>query len=130
MLSIKFCIQLLFLSGTVAIPASSTRTTAQESGPSKLPYANTRFANVSQNNDNWQLAITTLDQGYYQSRMSIANGYIGINVAALGPFEVDTPIDDNIINDWPLCQRRQTFAMIAGFFDQISTGSSYISSVP
>ena len=50
--------------------------------------------------------------------MSIANGYIGINVAALGPFfEVDEPVDGDDINGWPLFDRRQTFATIGGFWD-------------
>lgn len=50
--------------------------------------------------------------------MSVANGYIGINVAALGPFfEVDEPVNGDDINGWPLFDRRQTFATIGGFWD-------------
>ena len=50
--------------------------------------------------------------------MSVANGYIGINVAALGPFfEFDTPVDGDNVNGWPLFQRRQTFATVGGFWD-------------
>jgi trehalose/maltose hydrolase-like predicted phosphorylase len=50
--------------------------------------------------------------------MSVANGYIGINVAALGPFfEVDAPVNGDNINGWPLFDRRQTFATIGGFWD-------------
>ena len=85
-----------------------------------------------------------LDQGHYQSRMGIANGYLGLNVAALGPFfEVDTPVDGDEINGWPLFGRRQTFATISGFFDEQPTtngtnfewlnqygGESVISGVP
>ena len=80
---------------------------------------NTRFPNVTWDNAAWEVRTTNLDQGHYQSRMSIANGYLGINVAAAGPFfEVDTPVAGDNINGWPLFGRRQTFATIAGFFDQ------------
>ncbi|KUI54260.1 Acid trehalase [Cytospora mali] len=79
---------------------------------------NTRFDGVTWDNDNWILKTTTLDQGHYQSRMSLANGYLGINLAAVGPFfEVDTPVDGDIISGWPLFSRRQTFATISGFWD-------------
>lgn len=47
---------------------------------------NTRFDGVTWDNDNWILKTTTFDQGHYQSRMSLANGYLGINLAAVGPF--------------------------------------------
>lgn len=78
----------------------------------------TRFANVTWDNENWRLTTTDLDQGHYQSRITVANGYHGINVAALGPFfEVDTPVNGDNINGWPLHQRRQTFATVGGFFD-------------
>ena len=78
----------------------------------------TRFKNVTWNQAKWQLSTTVLDQGHYQSRMAIANGYAGINVAALGPFfELDTPVNGDNINGWPLFQPRQTFATIGGFFD-------------
>ena len=82
----------------------------------------TRFDGVTWDNDNWRLTTTQLDQGHYQSRMSVANGYIGINVAALGPFfEVDSPVDGDMINGWPLFQRRQTFATVGGFWDSQPT---------
>jgi trehalose/maltose hydrolase-like predicted phosphorylase len=78
---------------------------------------NTVFQNVTWDDDNWRITTTALDQGHYQSRMSLANGYIGINVAAAGPFfEVDTPVNGDIINGWPLWDRRQTFATVAGFY--------------
>ncbi|EAW12238.1 alpha,alpha-trehalase treA [Aspergillus clavatus NRRL 1] len=78
----------------------------------------TRFPGVTWDNDNWVLATTTLDQGHYQSRGSVANGYLGINVASVGPFfELDTPVSGDVINGWPLFSRRQSFATIAGFFD-------------
>ena len=61
--------------------------------------------------------------------MSVANGYIGINVAALGPFfEVESPVNGDGVNDWPLFQRRQTFATVGGFFS--SSSGSHISGVP
>lgn len=104
----------------------------------------TRFAGVTWDNDNWILRTTTLDQGHYQSRMSLANGYLGINLAAAGPFfEVDTPVNGDAISGWPLFSRRQTFATISGFWDTQPTtngtnfawlnqygGESVISGVP
>ena len=104
----------------------------------------TRFANVTWDNAAWQIRTTNLDQGHYQSRLSIANGYLGINVAAVGPFfEVDVPVAGDNINGWPLFSERQTFATIAGFFDEQPTtngtnfewlnqygGESVISGVP
>jgi len=88
-----------------------------DSSPTSSIYE-TRFPTVTWNGATWQLSTTTLDKGHYQSRMSVANGYIGINVAALGPFfEVDTPVNGDNINGWPLLDRRQTFATIGGFWD-------------
>lgn len=78
----------------------------------------TRFEGVTWDNTNWRLTTSKLDQGHYQSRGSIANGYLGINVAAVGPFfELDVPVNGDVINGWPLFSRRQTFATISGFFD-------------
>ncbi|OAX84301.1 hypothetical protein ACJ72_01323 [Emergomyces africanus] len=78
----------------------------------------TKFPGVTWDQDNWRLTTTTLDQGHYQSRGSIANGYMGINVAAAGPFfELDLPVAGDVINGWPLYSRRQTFATISGFYD-------------
>ena len=82
----------------------------------------TRFDGVTWDHANWRLTTTELDQGHYQSRMSVANGYIGINVAALGPFfEVDEPVNGDMVNGWPLFQRRQTFATVGGFWDSQPT---------
>jgi len=79
----------------------------------------TRFENLTWDNAAWKVRTTNLDQGHYQSRQSIANGYLGINVAAVGPFfEIDTPVDGDNINGWPLFSTRQSFATIAGFFDE------------
>lgn len=104
----------------------------------------TRFEGVTWDHENWVLTTTTLDQGHYQSRISLANGYLGINVAAVGPFfEVDTPVDGDMISGWPLFSRRQTFATVSGFWDYQPTtngtnfewlnqygGESVISGVP
>ncbi|KAJ9249779.1 CAZyme family GH65 [Paecilomyces variotii] len=86
----------------------------------------TRFPGVSWDQENWRLESTTLDQGHFQSRGSVANGYIGINVASAGPFfELDVPVDGDVISGWPLFSRRQTFATISGFFDlQAETNGS------
>lgn len=113
--------------------------------PSALAHTyDTRFDGVTWDNDNWILTTTTLDQGHYQSRMSLANGYLGINLAAAGPFfEVDTPVNGDMISGWPLFSRRQTFATVSGFWDAQPTtngsnfpwlyqygGESVISGVP
>ncbi|GAM42190.1 acid trehalase [Talaromyces pinophilus] len=78
----------------------------------------TQFSGVTWDQRNWRLQSTVLDQGHYESRGSIANGYIGLNVAGAGPFfELDTAVDGDVINGWPLFSRRQTFAGLAGFYD-------------
>ncbi|OCK75581.1 carbohydrate-binding module family 32 protein [Lepidopterella palustris CBS 459.81] len=77
-----------------------------------------RYPNVTWDDDNWRITTTNLDQGHYESRVSLANGYLGINVAAAGPFfEVDEFVHGDNINGWPIFNRRQTFATIAGFYD-------------
>ena len=48
----------------------------QTSNASPASY-NTRFPSVTWDNDQWRLTTTALDQGHYQSRQSVANGYIG-----------------------------------------------------
>ncbi|KAI0480049.1 putative acid trehalase [Xylariaceae sp. FL0804] len=79
----------------------------------------TRFDGTTWDDRNWRLTTTNLDQGHYQSRMTLANGYLGIAVAVAGPFfEVDTPVNGDMINGWPLFDRRQTFATVAGFYDE------------
>lgn len=113
-------------------------------GPVWGAIYDTRFEGTTWNDENWVVTTTNLDQGHYQSRMQLANGYLGINLAALGPFfEVDTPVAGDNINGWPLFDRRQTFATIAGFYDSQATtnmsnfywlwqygGESVISGVP
>lgn len=82
----------------------------------------TRFRRVTWDHSAWQVQTTNLDQGHYQSRMAIANGYLGITVAAVGPFfEVDIPVNGDNINGWPLFSQRQTFATISGFFNSQAT---------
>ncbi|PYH44613.1 alpha,alpha-trehalase treA [Aspergillus saccharolyticus JOP 1030-1] len=79
----------------------------------------TRFAGVTWDDDNWSLTTTTVDQGHFQSRGSIANGYIGINVANVGPFfEMDSEENGDVISGWPLYSRRQSFATVSGFWDR------------
>ncbi|RAR05077.1 carbohydrate-binding module family 32 protein [Stemphylium lycopersici] len=76
------------------------------------------FSGVTWDNDNWVISTHALDQGHYQSRLTLANGYFGINVAAAGPFfEVDKPVDGDVISGWPLFSRRQAFSTIAGFWN-------------
>lgn len=85
----------------------------------------TRFDGVTWDQRNWRLQSRVLDQGHYEARGSVANGYIGINVASAGPFfELDTPVDGDLINGWPLFSRRQTFAGLAGFYDLQPTTNS------
>lgn len=76
--------------------------------------------------------------------MSLANGYLGINLASVGPFfEVEEPVDGDVIGGWPLFDKRQTFSTISGFWDSQPTtngtnfewlyqygGESVISGVP
>ncbi|KAJ5219710.1 hypothetical protein N7468_008914 [Penicillium chermesinum] len=86
----------------------------------------TDFEGVTWDDENWILSTTKLDQGKFQTRGSMANGYIGISVASVGPFfEVDTPQDgDDAISGWPLFSRRQSFATISGFYDAQETTNS------
>ncbi|KAL8790430.1 MAG: hypothetical protein Q9213_000582 [Squamulea squamosa] len=82
----------------------------------------TRFENVTWDNAAWIVRTTALDPGHYQSRQSIANGYIGISVSNLGPFfEQDEQVNGDNINGWPLFQERISFATVGGFYDQQPT---------
>lgn len=56
--------------------SASTVLPRQASAASPSVY-NTRFPSVTWDNDLWRVTTTALDQGHYQSRQSIANGYIG-----------------------------------------------------
>jgi trehalose/maltose hydrolase-like predicted phosphorylase len=87
-----------------------------------------QFANVAWDDDNWVLSTRSLDQGHYQSRVSLANGYFGISLAAAGPFfEVDEQDGGKGVSGWPLFSRRQAFSSIAGFFnnEERTNGSNY-----
>lgn len=87
-----------------------------------------QFENVTWTEDSWTLSTHALNQGHYQSRLSLANGYFGISVAAVGPFfEVDEQVEGNGISGWPLFTRRQTFSTIAGFYNNQprTEGSNY-----
>lgn len=82
----------------------------------------TRFENVTWDDDNWRIHTTYADQGHYQARATLSNGYLGIGLSALGPFfEVDEPVNGDNIGGWPLFSRRQTFASVAGFWDEQPT---------
>ncbi|KAI9815415.1 MAG: hypothetical protein M1832_005485 [Thelocarpon impressellum] len=100
-------------------------------------------------NEKWILSTNELVQAQYASRLHLANGYLGISLAAAGPFfEADenltTPDGGELpINGWPLDNPRQTFCGIAGFWNvQANTtrtnfpwllqygGESVISGVP
>ena len=123
---------------------ASTFVARRQSSNSSNSVYSTRFPHVTWDNAAWQVKTAQLDQGHYQSRMSIANGYLGINVAAAGPFfEADSPVNGDVINGWPLFGKRQTFTGIAGFWDEQPTtngsnfpwlnqygGESVISGVP
>ncbi|KAE8448089.1 hypothetical protein EG329_009854 [Mollisiaceae sp. DMI_Dod_QoI] len=80
----------------------------------------------------WSLTATKLIPGQYQSRMSLANGYIGASLAAVGPFfEIDVNQADpnglQPLNGWPLSSPRISFSTISGFFDvqPNGTGTNY-----
>ena len=91
---------------------------ASSAPPTSRHIYNTQFPETAWDDDKWTITTTSLDQGHYQSRISLANGYLGINVAAVGPFfETDAQVNGDSINGWPLFDRRQTFATIAGFYD-------------
>jgi trehalose/maltose hydrolase-like predicted phosphorylase len=86
----------------------------------------TDFEGVTWDDDNWLLTTTTLEQGRFQSRGSVANGYLGINVASVGPFfEMDdAEMGGDVISGWPLFSSRQSFATISGFWDSQPTTNS------
>lgn len=122
----------------------STLLTAGLAGLAQAKIYSTRFNGTSWDDENWRITTTVLDQGHYQSRMVLANGYLGINLAAVGPFfDVDEPVNGDNIQGWPLFDRRQSFATISGFWDSQPTtngtnflwlnqygGESVISGVP
>lgn len=108
------------------LSARDTSTNSNSNSNSKKFIYQTQFPGVTWDQQNWRLQSTELKQGHYPSRGSVANGYIGLNVAGAGPFfEVDTPVNGDVINGWPLFSERQTFAGLSGFYDvQATTNES------
>ncbi|MCJ1385335.1 hypothetical protein MMC17_008457 [Xylographa soralifera] len=112
--------------------------------PVRCLLYNTRFPGTTWDSDTRILSTTVFTPGQYQSRQSTANGYIGINLAAVGPFfEYDQLVDGDNINGWPDFYRRQTFATISGLWNEQPTtngtnfpwlealgGESVISGIP
>lgn len=85
----------------------------------------TAFPGVTWDSRNWRLTSKVLDQGHYQARGSIANGYIGINSASTGPFfELDLPVNGDVVSGWPLFSRRQTYAGVSGFWNRQVRGNA------
>ena len=136
-LTIESCIGIMYLLTAVLVSLTALQWT-------QAKVYDTRFKGTTWDDESWTITTTNLDQGIYQSRMSLANGYLGINLAAIGPFfEVERPVDGDVISGWPLFDRRQTFATIGGFYDSQPTtngtnfewlyqygGESVISGVP
>ncbi|KAL8848061.1 MAG: hypothetical protein Q9221_006895 [Calogaya cf. arnoldii] len=132
-----------------ATALTSAESIANQAADTRHRYApsdvyESRFENVTWDNAAWTVRTTALDPGHYQSRQSIANGYVGISVSNLGPFfEQDDQVNGDNINGWPLFQERISFATVGGFFNQQPTtngtnfewlnqygGESVISGVP
>lgn len=90
-------------------------------------------ANLSSWNQNdWTLTAHKYVPGEYQSRISLANGYVGASLAAAGPFfEVDANQTDATgpppTNGWPLFDSRLSFSTISGFYNsqKNTTGTNF-----
>jgi len=132
-----------FLVASLSWLAFSTRAADAAAPPTRDSTFPTRFPGVRWDNQEWTLNNTVLEPGRYQSRISLANGYLGINLAALGPFFESDPPRGRALNGWPVFDHRQAFATIAGFYDSQPTlngtnfawlnqygGESIISGVP
>ena len=79
-------IMLLLLNALIVLWAVAAATPLlKRSNNDTSSIYNTRFENVTWDQSSWTISTTKLDQGRYQSRLSIANGYLGINVAAVCP---------------------------------------------
>lgn len=122
---------LLQLSNAYTSPSERVENSVQRhNGSGSDPHSDnvyqTRFPGVKWDDDNWLLTTTNLEHGRYQTRGSVANGYLGINVANVGPFfEIDDPKFGDTIGGWPMYSRRQTFATISGFYDyQLETNAT------
>ncbi|KAI9782579.1 MAG: alpha,alpha-trehalase ath1 [Geoglossum umbratile] len=75
------------------------------------------------NVDTMTIWTTKLIQSQFQARIPLANGYAGISSAAEGPFfAADRNLTDSSgplpTEGWPLFDPRQSFATIAGFWDE------------
>jgi trehalose/maltose hydrolase-like predicted phosphorylase len=76
--------------------------------------------------DEWAIINHQPVQGDFRHRLSLANGYLGISVAGIGPFfEVEDPTANRFLGDWPLYNRRQAFATIAGFYGEHDNLTEY-----
>ncbi|KAI9852623.1 MAG: hypothetical protein M1838_000071 [Thelocarpon superellum] len=80
-------------------------------------------------NENWTLSTDQLIQAQFQSRLNLANGYLGCAFAAAGPFfEADKNLTDAKgdipTNGWPLDSPRLTFCSLVGFWDSQPNTSS------
>ncbi|MBW0494312.1 hypothetical protein O181_034027 [Austropuccinia psidii MF-1] len=104
------------LKNSIQSRAEKLHVSSLSSAPYHLLPSCVKLAGVQWDNENWRLVNTLLSQGQYQSRTSLANGYFGINLAALGPF-FEKDLASNSKNNWPLLDPSQAFATIAGFFD-------------
>lgn len=98
---------------------------SRNTGKNSSNLYQTRFDGLTWDDNNWILQTSEFSQGHYQARGSVANGYLGISVASLGPFfEIDREDNGNELSGWPLFSRRQSFATIAGFWDSQPTTNS------
>ncbi|KAL8829241.1 MAG: hypothetical protein Q9170_006262 [Blastenia crenularia] len=141
---IALCFFLLRVYALISADSIASQAADARHSYSHSDIYSTRFENVTWDNAAWQVRTTVPDPGHYQSRQSIANGYIGISLSNVGPFfEQDEQVDGDNINGWPLFQERISFATVGGFFDQQPTtngtnfewlnqygGESVISGIP
>ncbi|KAI5303104.1 Ubiquinone biosynthesis protein [Ascosphaera pollenicola] len=98
--------------------SSSVHERSRDTSNSTEDIYATRLEFTTWDQANWRLRTTKLDQGHYQSRPAVANGYVGLSVAAVGPFfDTDVPVNGDASSGWPLSTRRQTFGTVAGFYD-------------
>ncbi|KAI9843245.1 MAG: hypothetical protein M1837_006534 [Sclerophora amabilis] len=108
----------LWNSGLVASCLLAARLVRAQGADFAVPSEYTNW-----NNEEWTLSTNRLIQGQYQSRLNLANGYIGCGLAAAGPFfEADRNLTDPDggalpINGWPMDSPRLTFCSIVGFWD-------------
>lgn len=84
------------------------------------------------NQSDWSLTALRYVPGHFQSRLALANGYVGASVAAAGPFfEMDVnetdPSGPPPTNGWPLFDPRIAFSTISGFWNvqKNATGTNY-----